>query len=67
LIFPPIDLIVWIVCCGRLCDTFQRTKWWVLLMIWPWLGWPVFMYFARVSKAEEDELAVRRMKQGYAF
>jgi hypothetical protein len=51
----------------RLCDAFERTKWWVWLMIWPFLGWPVFIYFARASSAEENEPAMRRMKQGYAF
>jgi len=67
LLFPPANFIAWIICCMRLCDAFERTKWWVWLMILPFIGWPVFIYFARTSSAEENEPAMRRMKQGYAF
>jgi len=67
LILPTIGLIGWIICCSRLCQTFQRTRWWTLLMIWPMLGWPIFLFFAYTSRADDDEPAIRNIKAGYAF
>jgi len=66
-ILPIISLIGWIICCSRLCQTFQRTRWWTLLMIWPMLGWPIFMFFAYTSREDDDEPAIRNLSQGYAF
>jgi len=55
----------WIRCCARLCSLFNKTRWWVLLMIWPVIGWPVFMYLAWSSRAEDNEPAIRAMDRGF--
>ena len=56
---PLIGVSAWILCCGRLCETFGRTKLLLLLMIWPIIGWPVFMYLAWASQSDENEPAIR--------
>lgn len=58
---PLVGPVAWIVCCRRLCDIFHQSRWWTLLMFIPVLGWPVFMYFSHLSRAEDDEPAVRGM------
>jgi hypothetical protein len=62
---PLIFFIGWVLCCIRLCEAFQQSRWWVWLMIIPFLGWLVFIHFDKASKAEDDEPAVRSVK--YAF
>ncbi len=59
ILIPPVGAWAWIVCCSRLCETFHRTKWLLLLLIWPLIGWPVFMYLAWASREDENEPAVR--------
>jgi len=58
-IIPFVGAIGWIVCCLRLCETFRCTRWWTLIMIWPWIGWPVFMYLAWTSRADDEDPALR--------
>jgi hypothetical protein len=60
-------LYAWVRCCARLCGTFNKTKWWVPLMIWPVLGWPVFMYLAWATRAEDEEPAVRAVDRGRQY
>lgn len=58
-IIPFVGACAWILCCIRLCETFHCTRWWTLIMIWPLIGWPVFMYLAWTSRADDAEPAVR--------
>jgi hypothetical protein len=60
-------LVAWVRCCARLCGTFNKTKWWVPLMIWPVLGWPVFMYLAWATRSEDDEPALRALDRGRQY
>ena len=59
LIIPFVGASAWILCCGRLCAAFHRTRWLLLLMIWPVLGWFVFMYLALISKEDDLEPAIQ--------
>jgi hypothetical protein len=61
-----IAAIAWIVCCVRLCDTFQLSRWWVWLMILPGINWLVFMHFATATKAEDRDPAIRSLTSSYA-
>jgi thioredoxin-related protein len=67
LVIPFVGFCAWILCCGRLCETFHKTKWWLLLMIWPVIGWPVFMYLAWSSRADDDEPAIRALDRGRQY
>jgi hypothetical protein len=67
LLFPIVGLWAWITCCGRLCEMFQKTRWWLLLMIWPVIGWPVFMYLAWSSRADEDEPMIREVARRFQY
>jgi hypothetical protein len=64
---PLIAGIGWILCCVRLCDAFQQSRWWVWLMLIPVIGWIVFIHFAKASEGEDKEPAIRSMNSGYAF
>jgi uncharacterized membrane protein YhaH (DUF805 family) len=59
LLIPLVGFIAWMVCCERLCETFHKTRWWMLLMIWPVIGWLVFIYLAWSSRADDDEPAIQ--------
>jgi hypothetical protein len=62
-----IGFIGWVLCCRRLCEAFQQSRWWVWPMLIPIGGWIVFMHFAHASKDEDNEPAIRSMNSGYAF
>jgi len=71
LLLPVFGLLIWfigwVLCCLRLCDAFQQTRWWTLLMLVPILGWIPFIYFSSITRAEDNEPAVRSIRSGYAF
>ena len=58
-VIPFVGACAWILCCLRLCEIFRCTRWWTLIMIWPLIGWPVFMYLAWTSRADDEEPALR--------
>jgi hypothetical protein len=59
LVVPFVGGIAWIVCCLRLCETFHCSKWLVIVMLVPLVGWSVFLYLARESAEDDNEPAVR--------
>lgn len=60
--------IGWILCCRRLCGIFGKSKWWVLLMIWPWIGWLMFIYLATCELSQNHGPAgIRVLNQGRQF
>jgi hypothetical protein len=64
---PLVGASGWAICCWRLCDTFQKSKWLTLAMVCPFLGWIPLVYLAEATRAEDDELSIKRLKAGYAF
>jgi hypothetical protein len=36
-------------------------------MIWPVIGWPVFMYLAWSSRADEDEPMIREVARRFQY
>ena len=59
LFIPFVGLIGWIVCCQRLCETCNRSKWLVLAMVLPPFGWLAFISLARGSRKEDHEPVLR--------
>jgi len=59
LVLPLIGFGAWIACCLRLCDMFHRTRWWLAVMLVPFLGWLPFMYLDWSSRDEDYDPAVQ--------
>jgi len=59
LIIPFVGLCAWILCCLRLCETFQRTRWLALPMLFPVYGWLFFLCLDWVSRADDQDPAVQ--------
>ena len=63
IVIPFVGACAWILCCVRLCETFQRTRWLVVPMLVPVLGWLVFIYLDLVSRADDQDPAVRSQER----
>jgi hypothetical protein len=66
-LIPFVGFTGWVLCCWRLCDTFQKSKWLTLAMVCPLLGWIAFICLASATLSEDEEIAVKRLRAGYAF
>jgi hypothetical protein len=67
LVVPFVGLCGWALCCWRLCGAFNRSRWLTLVMVLPLVWWIPFIYLEAATRAEDDEIAVKRFKAGYAF